>query len=30
MHPGAGCNNGTLANALAFHFPYLKNCLGVG
>ena len=24
MHPGAGCNNGTLANALAFHFPYLK------
>ena len=24
MHPGAGCNNGTLANALAFRFPYLK------
>jgi len=24
MHPGAGCHNGTLANALAFHFPDLK------
>ncbi len=24
MHPGAGCHDGTLANALAFHFPYLK------
>ena len=24
MHPGAGCHNGTLANALAFHFPKLK------
>ena len=24
MHPGAGCHNGTLANALAFHFPELK------
>ena len=24
MHPGAGCHNGTLANALAFHFPQLK------
>ena len=24
MHPGAGCLNGTLANALAFHFPELK------
>ena len=24
MHPGAGCQNGTLANALAFHFPELK------
>ncbi|MDA9154394.1 RluA family pseudouridine synthase [Gammaproteobacteria bacterium] len=23
MHPGAGCNNGTLANALAFHYPEL-------
>jgi len=23
MHPGAGCNNGTLANALAFHYPKL-------
>jgi len=23
MHPGAGCPNGTLANALAFHFPEL-------
>ena len=23
MHPGAGCNNGTLANALAFHYPQL-------
>ena len=21
MHPGAGCHDGTLANALAFHFP---------
>ena len=24
MHPGAGCHAGTLANALAFHFPDLK------
>ena len=24
MHPGAGCHSGTLANALAFHFPGLK------
>ena len=24
MHPGAGCHDGTLANALAFHFPDLK------
>jgi 23S rRNA pseudouridine1911/1915/1917 synthase len=24
MHPGAGCHSGTLANALAFHFPELK------
>jgi len=24
MHPGAGCHNGTIANALAFHFPELK------
>tara|TARA_Y100000994_G_scaffold87007_1_gene72086 strand:+ start:22626 stop:23549 length:924 start_codon:yes stop_codon:yes gene_type:complete len=24
MHPGAGCHDGTLANALAFHFPHLK------
>ena len=24
MHPGAGCHNGTLANALVFHFPALK------
>tara|TARA_B100000579_G_scaffold252259_1_gene207528 strand:- start:1587 stop:2513 length:927 start_codon:yes stop_codon:yes gene_type:complete len=24
MHPGAGCHSGTLANALAFHFPQLK------
>ena len=24
MHPGAGCHDGTLANALAFHFPGLK------
>ena len=24
MHPGAGCHDGTLANALAFHFPELK------
>jgi 23S rRNA pseudouridine1911/1915/1917 synthase len=24
MHPGAGCNSGTLANALAFHYPNLK------
>ena len=24
MHPGAGCYSGTLANALAFHFPDLK------
>ena len=24
MHPGAGCHNGTLANALAFHYPELK------
>ncbi len=24
MHPGAGCHNGTLANALVFHFPDLK------
>ncbi len=24
MHPGAGCHNGTLANALAFHSPELK------
>ena len=24
MHPGAGCHSGTLANALAFHFPDLK------
>ena len=24
MHPGAGCHSGTLANALAFHFPTLK------
>ena len=24
MHPGAGSHNGTLANALAFHFPELK------
>ena len=24
MHPGAGCDSGTLANALAFHFPELK------
>ena len=24
MHPGAGCHDGTLANALAFHFPALK------
>ena len=24
MHPGAGCHDGTLANALAFHFPNLK------
>ena len=24
MHPGAGCNDGTLANSLAFHFPNLK------
>ena len=23
MHPGAGCRNGTLANALAFHYPEL-------
>ena len=23
MHPGAGCSNGTLANALAFHYPEL-------
>ena len=23
MHPGTGCNNGTLANALAFHYPQL-------
>lgn len=25
MHPGAGCHDGTLANALAFHFPFLKD-----
>ena len=24
MHPGAGCNNGTLANGLLFRFPELK------
>ena len=24
MHPGAGCHDGTLANALVFHFPGLK------
>ncbi len=24
MHPGAGCHDGTLANALTFHFPDLK------
>jgi len=24
MHPGAGCNDGTLANALTFHYPDLK------
>jgi len=24
MHPGSGCHSGTLANALAFHFPELK------
>tara|TARA_B000000475_G_C15921583_1_gene416927 strand:+ start:424 stop:822 length:399 start_codon:yes stop_codon:yes gene_type:complete len=25
MHPGAGCNKGTLANGLLFKFPKLKN-----
>ena len=24
MHPGAGCNNGTLANGLLFYYPELK------
>ena len=30
MHPGAGCHDGTLANALAFHFPDLKQLPDVG
>jgi len=25
MHPGAGCNQGTLANGLLFYYPELKN-----
>ncbi len=25
MHPGAGCNDGTLANGLLFHYPELRN-----
>ena len=25
MHPGAGCNKGTLANGLLFYYPELKN-----
>ena len=30
MHPGAGCNVGTLANGLIFRFPELKNIPRVG
>ena len=30
MHPGAGCDTGTLANGLIFRFPELKNIPRVG
>ena len=30
MHPGAGCNKGTFANGLLFHYPELKTISRAG